>query len=189
MDKIKDNNKNKINSIKKDKNSHIIIKTMNNSSYIKNNSSHKKVYNIPSTYRDYISMTINNKKSRNHLNLKKKFNTNNKINNLTFSKEKKYNFNYLNNTLYSEKKMYSKPKLNLSYINKKKNNDLNHKIRIIKNKQNKENDKLSLKEKIHLFHQRKEELIKQYSNKNKVQKEDYDKNINKKIIFTNKILF
>ena len=140
---------------------------------------------MSSNYKDIISLNINNKKSRNHPSLNNQFNTNNNnINNLTFYREKK--FNYLNNSIYSEKKYYSKPKLNLSYVNKKKNNNLSQKKRIIKNKQNNENDKLSLREKIHLFYKRKEELIKQYSNKNKA-KEGNESNTNKKIIFTNKI--
>ena len=117
--------------------------------------------------KDIFNISRNNIKSRNKSNFKKEFNTNNNFNNITFYKEKKNN--YINNSTFYDKKNSSKKKLNLSYINKRKESDLSNKKRIIKIKNN--NDKLSLKEKIHLFHQRKDALIKEYFNKNKILKE------------------
>ena len=196
-----DKNKNKLGkpmcSIKipiKDNNQ---IKKTNYNTYIHNNLINKKIKdnnynsehnnnnnsNIQNIYKDIFTVNINNKKSRNQSNLNKQFNTNNNINNISFFKEKKINL--LNNSTFSEKKHFSKQKLNLSYINKKNNNNLSHKKRIIKIKQNNDNNKLSLKQKIHLFHQRKEALINQYSNKNKETKEA-EGNEHKKIIFINK---
>lgn len=177
-DKVID--KNASHSIKKEKIPNNFIHNILFNTKIKDKNQTNK--SIPSTYREYVSINFNNNpKSRNHPSLNKQFNTNNNINNLTLFKEKK--INYLNNTISSEQKSFNKQKYNLRTINRKENIDLNSKkINITtKNKNgNNDNNQLSLKKKIHLFHQMKEELIKQYSNKNKILKDciiDADKNL------------
>ena len=58
--------------------------------------------------------------------------------------------------------------MNQSFTNRKQNDDSSSKKRVIKIKQNNDNLKISLKQKIHKIKKKKEALIKQYSNKNKV---------------------
>ena len=171
--------------IKKDN----VISRTNYSTYIHNNSINKKskdIYNInndiSSPFKDIFSINFNTNKSRNQSSLRNQFNTNNNIINISYYKEKKNNF--LNNSTYSEKRQFNKGKLNLSGINRRKKNDLNNKKRIIKIKPKNDNIKLSLKQKIHLFYQRKEALIKQYSNKNKVEGDHFGSE--RKIIYKKK---
>ena len=164
----KDNeNKTHINKIKIKKPIYSLNMPTNcNNLITKNNYSihFKNKKSIDENNKDIFDISINNKKSRNKSSFKNEFITNSNFHNISLRKENKMNF--VNYSTYKGKKNSSKKKLNLSYINKRRNIDLSNKKRTIKIKNN--NDKLSLKQKIHLFHQRKDELLKQYSNKNKV---------------------
>ena len=176
IDKIKE--KNQIALLKKPIKSNNLYSKNNNYNASINNSINKKSVESQRP-KDILSININShQKSRNKSNLNKQFNTNNNINNITCYKKQK--FNILENSTFSEKKSLSKQKLNQSFNNRKKNDNISHGKRIIKIKQNNDNYKLSLKEKIHLFQQRKEALIKQYLNKNRSLKGNNGSNLNRK---------
>ena len=140
---------------------------INNSSIIKNVNINENSNNIPQKSKDIFSTSFN-KRSRNqvNLNLNKQFNTNNHIMNITFYEDNK--FNILNNSTILNKKSVSNRRFNQTLFSRKNNKDSSHKKRVIKILNNNDNIKLSLKQKIHLFQQKKEALIKQYSNKNKM---------------------
>ncbi len=123
-----------------------------------------------------------NKKSRNQRSINKQFSTNKKLNNITFYKDNK---SLLNNSTLSERKSINRQKMNQSFIFKKPIANVCKKKRIVKTikpKPNNDSIKLSLKQKIHLFQQKKEALIKQYSNKNKILINSGSNNISKKFI-------
>ena len=121
-----------------------------------------------------------NKRSRNQRSINNQFSTNKKINNITFYKDNK---SLLNNSTLSERKSINRQKMNQSFIFKKPIANVCKKKRIIKIiKPSNDSIKLSLRQKIHLFQQRKEALIKQYSNKNKILINPGSNNISKKFI-------
>ena len=108
--------------------------------------------------KDIFSVNTNKKiRSRNQSNNLKHYN---KICNSNIS----YNNNDINYKLYSSS---IKNRLNNSFIERRvkviNNDSIKNKKRNIKYNENKN---ISLKEKIHLFHQKKEALVKQYLNKN-----------------------
>ena len=102
----------------------------------------------------------NNMRSRNQINISKNYNKSN----LSYGKNKlnykcniSINKNRMNNSFIDKKRK----KMNNSVVNNKKRN-----LEIVHNKN------ISLKERIHLFHKRKEALVKQYLNRHLERKEN-----------------
>ena len=147
---------------------------INDSDYNNNNSISKELAG-----NNFFCSHYKNRKSRNQRSLNNQFNTNNKINNITYYKDNK---SFLNNSSFSERKSTNNRHImNQSFTNKKQIDDSSNKRRIANlNRNNDNNNKnISLKQKIHLFQQKKEALIKQYSNKNKMIINSRNNNISK----------
>lgn len=170
------NNKNKCNSSIKSKNRKDQITINNNYYTIINNMT---INNINENVHiiDFDENNYNNNKLKDIFIIKTNNNcprhfsqTKKQKNNLIITK-KKFELKRNLNTSYNSERINSNDKLSLNRSFLNKNEKRRNNINIINNEKKKNKiitKRISLKEKIHLFHQKREALIKQYLNKYKV---------------------
>lgn len=128
--------------------------------YNTNNSNNSKNQPSKNESKNIFLIRTNNMRSRNQINISKNYNKSN----LSYGKNKlnykcniSINKNRMNNSFIDKKRK----KMNNSVVNNKKRN-----LEIVHDKN------ISLKERIHLFHKRKEALVKQYLNRHLERKEN-----------------